>query len=123
MPLRRLRLAPLVLAVVAVLALGWVTGAAPGWSAHGASHDAELTTSLHVETPAVAAGAEERVDARAERLARSRWAPLAVVAAAMVGVGALRRRLRGNDAVLLAPAAHGSAARGRAPPSFLAPAH
>lgn len=117
MPLRRLRLAPLVLAVIALLALGWGAGAAPGWTTHGVASGTELVASVHLEAPAVTAGAEERLDSRAQRLAKSRWTPLAAVAAAaLVGVGALRRRHHGDLLVLLAPAGHGSTVRGRAPP-------
>ncbi len=123
MSLRRLRLAPFVLAVVALLALGWGAGAAPGWTTHGVASGTELVSSLHLEAPAVAAGAEERLDTGSQRLPKSRWAPLAVAIAAAVAASALRRRHRADEAVLLAPAADGSPARGRAPPSLLVPAH
>ena len=80
MSLRRLRLAPLVLVVGAVLAVGWGAGAAPGWTTHGVASGTELVSSLHLEAPAVAAGADERLDRQAQRLAKSRWAPSAIVA-------------------------------------------
>ncbi len=123
MSLRRLRLAPFVLAVVALLTLGWGAGAAPGWTTHGVASGTELVSSLHLEAPAIAAGAEERLDTRSPRLAKSRWGTLAVVAAVGLGVSALRRRQRGDDAVLLARSVHRSIALGRAPPSLLAPTH
>lgn len=122
MSLRRLRLAPFVLAVVALLALGWGAGAAPGWTTHGVASGTELVSSLHLEAPAVAAGAEERLDTGSPRLAKSRWAPLAVAIAAAVAASALGRRHRAGEAVLLAPSVHRSAALGRAPPFLLAPA-
>ena len=123
MSLRRLRLAPLVLAVVALLALGWGAGAAPGWTTHGVASGAELVSSLHLEAPAVAAGADERLDSQAQRLAKSRWAPLAIVAASLAGASAHRRRYREGADGPLRLSSHRSAARGRAPPTLLTLAH
>lgn len=118
MSLRRLRLAPLVLAAVAALALVWGAGAAPGWSAHDAAHDAEGITSFHLEAPAIAAGGDERFDVRAERNAKSRGIPLALVGAALAGATALRRRHRAGDGIQrLVP--YRSDALGRAPPALL----
>ena len=119
MSLRRLRLAPFVIAAAAALALGWSAGAAPGWPAHDAAHDTELVSSLRLESPAVAAGGDERIDVRSERSAKTRGLPLVVLAAALAGTTALRRRHRGTGAPILRLASHRSDALGRAPPTLL----
>ena len=106
------------LAAVAALALAWGAGAAPGWSAHDAPHDAEGITSFHLEAAAIAAGGDERLDVRAERNAKSRGNPLALVGAALAGATALRRRHRAGDGIQRR-VPHRSDPLGRAPPALL----
>ncbi len=119
MSLRRLRLAPLLLAAVAAMALGWGAGATGGWHALDLGDGGELVTALRLEAPAVTSGVDERLDLRAERSAKPRWISLAVVAALVAGADAWRRRHHQRDDATGRPRRLGSSSLGRAPPHHL----
>lgn len=112
----RLRVAPVALAAFAVLAVGWGPGAATGGLAFDLAPTAESVTSMRLDAPSMASAGQERVDAGAERLATVRWAPLAVAAALVAAVEAVRRRYRHRGDVVIRRVRCPSGAVGRAPP-------
>lgn len=123
MSLRRLRLAPVVLAAVAVLALGWGAEANGGGSAFELPHDGQTVSSIRPGSPTVATGADERLDSRNDRQAKSRWIPVAVAAALLAGVEAVRRRYRHRGAITVRLDQRSFATPARAPPYLLVTAH
>lgn len=118
---RRLRFAPVLLAAVAAMALGWGAAAAGGWHALDLGRHGELVTALRLEAPVAASGVDERLDARAERLAKPRWIPLAVAGAAalLAGADAVRRRHRHGGDITGRARQNWSPSLGRAPPHLL----